>query len=87
MTNKELFEKNQQLSTEFDLYLLEHPEFAAKIPDEALVVLLPKFDKGLGRKNLEMAKNFKEKNRPVVYITVDHLLASRLEGLHLSKVA
>ena len=87
MTNKDLFEKNQKLSTEFDLYLLDHPEFAAKIPDGALIVLLPKFDKDLGRKNLEMAKNFKEKRHPVVYVTVDHSLSSRLEGLHFSKVA
>lgn len=87
MTNQEIFEKNQQLSTEFDLYLLEHPELSVKIPDEALVVLLPKFDKDLERKNLEMAKNFKEKDRPVIYVTVEKLLTSRLEGLHFSKVA
>ncbi|GFP34998.1 hypothetical protein HKBW3S43_00790 [Candidatus Hakubella thermalkaliphila] len=30
MTEKELFEKNQKLSTEFDLYLLDHPELLDK---------------------------------------------------------
>ncbi len=28
MTDEELFTKNLKLSTEFDLYLLEHPEVA-----------------------------------------------------------
>ncbi|GFP19733.1 hypothetical protein HKBW3S42_00861 [Candidatus Hakubella thermalkaliphila] len=39
MTEKELFEKNQKLSTEFDLYLLDHPELLDKIPENALIVL------------------------------------------------
>ena len=33
MTNEELFRKNQQLSAEFELYLLEHTEVEEKIPD------------------------------------------------------
>ena len=40
MTNQEMFEKNQQLSTEFDLYLLDHPELADDIPDGALIVFV-----------------------------------------------
>ncbi|MEW6418015.1 MAG: DUF5647 family protein [Nitrospirota bacterium] len=41
MLNKELFRKNQQLSTEFELYLLEHPEIEEKIPDNAMIVMVP----------------------------------------------
>ncbi|GFP27463.1 hypothetical protein HKBW3S43_01701 [Candidatus Hakubella thermalkaliphila] len=55
MAEKELFEKNQKLSTEFDLYLLDHPELLDKIPQNALIVLLPEFDQELKEKNLEMA--------------------------------
>lgn len=83
MTEKELFEKNQKLSTEFDLYLLEHPELLEKIPENALIVLLPEFDKELKEKNLEMAKLHKEKGQPVVYVKVQKMRASRLEGLQL----
>ena len=44
MTREELFKKNQQLSTEFELYLLEHPEIEEKIPDNAMIVLVPDYD-------------------------------------------
>jgi len=40
MTREEMFRKNQQLSTEFELYLLDHPEIEEKIPDNAMIVLL-----------------------------------------------
>ena len=32
-------DKNTMLVREFDRYVLEHPEFAEKIPDNALVVM------------------------------------------------
>jgi hypothetical protein len=41
MNTQEMFEKNQRLSTEFDLYLLDHPEVAEQIPDGALLVFVP----------------------------------------------
>jgi hypothetical protein len=40
MTAKTGFiEKNTMLVSEFDKYILEHPEFAERIPDNALVVM------------------------------------------------
>jgi len=42
MTEKELFEKNQKLSTEFDLYLLDHPELLDKMW-EAISNIVPHF--------------------------------------------
>ena len=39
MTEKTILEKNSMLVREFDKYILEHPEFADRIPDDALVVL------------------------------------------------
>jgi hypothetical protein len=47
MKREELFRKNQQLSTEFELYLIEHPEIEEKIPNNAMIVLLPDYDKEL----------------------------------------
>ena len=75
--------KIQQLSTEFDLYLLDHPEVADKIPDGALVVFLPVFDKNLAKNNRRLAAKLKEKGQAVVYVKVKGLSASRLEGLSL----
>lgn len=83
MKSQEMFLKNQQLSTEFDLFILNHPEVADKIPDGALVVFLPEFDKSLARKNRELAKKLREKGQPLVYVKVKGMAASRLEGLSL----
>ena len=35
MTEEEIFSKNLILTTEFDRYVLEHPEFTEKIPKNA----------------------------------------------------
>jgi len=83
MTREELFRKNQQLSTEFELYLLDHPEIEEKIPDNAMIVLLPDYDTQLAEKNKELAKANKEPGQPIVYVKVEKLRASRIEGLSL----
>ncbi len=83
MTREELFRKNQQLSTEFELYLLEHPEVEEKIPDNAMIVLLPDYDKELAEKNIELAKANKEEGQQIVFVRVERLRASRIEGLTL----
>ena len=41
MTEQEFFERNLVLTTEFDRYLLDHPEVAEHVPSNAQVVLLP----------------------------------------------
>lgn len=83
MINEELFKKNQALSTEFELYLMEHPEVEEKIPDGALIVLLPDYDQELAAKNRELAETNREKGKPLVYVRVQKLRASRIEGLSL----
>jgi hypothetical protein len=83
MTKKELFKKNQELSTEFELYLLEHPEIEESIPDNAMIVLLPDYDKELAEKNIELAEANKEPGQTIVHVRVEKLRASRIEGLTL----
>jgi hypothetical protein len=83
MTKEELFRKNQQLSTEFELYLLEHPEIEEKIPDNAMIVLLPDYDKKLAETNMKLAEATKEEGQTIVYVRVEKLRASRIEGLTL----
>jgi hypothetical protein len=86
MTKREMFERNQQLPTEFDLYLLDHPELADDIPDGALIVFVPDFDKELARRNRALARKSRTPAQPVAYVHVNRLAASRLQGLTL-KVA
>jgi len=83
MTREELFRKNQQLSTEFELYLLEHPEIEEQIPDNAMIVLVPEYDQELATKNIELAEANKEPGQAIVYIKITRLRTSRIEGLTL----
>ena len=83
MTKEELFRKNQQLSTEFELYLLEHPELEEKIPNNAMIVLLPDYDKELAEMNMKLAEANKEPEQTIVYVRVEKLRISRIEGLSL----
>jgi hypothetical protein len=71
ITDQELFTKNLKLSTEFDLYLLEHPEMAEQIPENALIVLLPDEDPELCESNLELAKTRREPGQPIAYVRVE----------------
>ena len=73
MTEKELFEKNLILTTEFDRYLLGHPEIAEHIPLNAQIVLLPEDDPELCQKNLEVAAAQREPGQPVVYVRIEKL--------------
>ncbi|MGH7961795.1 MAG: DUF5647 family protein [Candidatus Binatia bacterium] len=77
MTERELFTKNLTLSTEFDLYLLEHPEVAEQIPADALLLLLPEEDPELCAKNLELAQVRREPGQPIVYIHVERVAPPR----------
>jgi len=70
MTEQEIFSKNLILSTEFDRYVLEHPEFADRIPENAQVVLLPEDDLELREKNIEIAKAQREPGQAVVYVEI-----------------
>jgi hypothetical protein len=54
---KEMIERNIEISAEFSRYLFEHPELEEKLAVGAEVILLPKFDKELNEYNLRLGKN------------------------------
>jgi len=70
MTDQEVFTKNLILSTEFDRYILEHPDVAEKIPMNAQVVLLPEDDQELCKINMEISDKQREKGQQVVYVHI-----------------
>ena len=78
MTEKELMEKNINLTVEFSKYIFEHPEVEEKIPKGAQVVLLPEDDKELRNFNLMIAEKQREEGQPVVYVRIEELLTPRL---------
>ncbi len=73
MNKKSFAYKNIVLNTEFNKYLVEHPEVADKIPDNALVVLLPEDDPALCRRNLALARRHREKDQAVVHVRIKKL--------------
>lgn len=81
MNEKELFEKNLVLTTEFSRYILEHPEVAEQIPKEAIVVILPEYDQDLAEENLKIAKARKEKDQPMMIVRVKKLAPVRKSRL------
>ncbi len=85
MTEQEIFQKNLILSTEFDRYLLEHPEFADKIPTNAQIVLLPDDDPELCKINIEIASKQREEGQQVVYVHIGSIAPqiSRLKDVSL----
>lgn len=86
MTEKEFFEKSLILTTEFDRYLLEHPEVAEHVPLNAQIVLLPEDDPEFCQKNREVATAQREPGQPVVYVRIEKLTpqVSRLVNPHLT---
>lgn len=76
--------KYDELLTELNRYVIEHPEFLEKLPDHALMVLVDRSDPEFSRYNLvrvsEYQKNDDHPDRPVLYIDVGELapLHSRL---------
>ena len=90
MTKKNKFvEQNSILVKEFDRYILEHPEFANKIPDNALVVMHIEEDEEFNNWARETAESVADKDNPIVYIRITELkpVRSRIEKLKLELAA
>lgn len=86
MNKKRLFDKNLELSTEFSRYILEHPEISEQIPKDAIVVILPEYDKELAEENLKIAKVRREKKQPMVLVRIKKLAPERKSRLIKPKV-
>jgi hypothetical protein len=86
---KRFLEKNSMLVKEFDRYMLEHPEFAETIPDNALVVMQIGEDEEFNNWARRTAQSVAETDTRIVYITITELkpVRSRIEKLKLKLVA
>ncbi|MDL1897682.1 hypothetical protein FBQ82_15580 [Anaerolineae bacterium CFX7] len=73
--------KNDELLTEFNRYILEHPNFLRDIPDTALLVFVDHTDPEFTAFNRERTRKYLEHddvmNRPVVYIDIGELAPAR----------
>ena len=90
MSNPDNFvNKNTMLVREFDRYILEHPEFAEKIPDNALVVMQIADDEEFNQWARRTGQSVAAKDNPIMYVTVTELkpVRSRIEKLKLEMAA
>ena len=78
-------EKNMVFVKEFDRYILEHPEFSDKIPENALVVMQIIGDEEFNNWAKKTARDAAESDQPIVYVTITELkpVRSRIEKLSL----
>lgn len=81
-------EKNSVYVKEFDRYIIEHPEFAEKIPQNALIVMQIEGDEDFNNWARQSAKSTAELNQPIVYVKITELkpVRSRIEKLELKKI-
>jgi Family of unknown function (DUF5647) len=79
-------QKNAELVTEFDRYVREHPDFAERIPDNALVAMLVEGDQEFNRWSQEGAQRQAEKEQRIVYVKIKRIqpIRSRIEELEVS---
>ena len=86
---KEMIERNIELSAEFSRYLFDHPEMEEKIPVDAEVVLLPEFDQELKEFNLILGKNIETEGGNVVYISIKEIrpkVMSRIDKIEFESI-
>ena len=81
------FEKmNSELLTEFDRYVLEHPETSKHIPDGSLVALQIAGDAAFNAWSRRVALKQAEDRSKVVFVTIQKLrpARSRIEALEFA---
>ncbi len=82
-------EKNSMLVREFDRYIVEHPDFADKLPDNALIVMQIEGDEDFNSWAKGTGQRAAEKDQEIVFVTITELkpVRSRIEKLRLEMVA
>ena len=68
-----LEKKHAILVTEFDRYVVEHPEFAVKIPQNAQIVLQVEKDEEYNKWSTQLAERQREPGQRVIYVNIKGL--------------
>ena len=82
-------QKNTELTKEFNRYVREHPGFAKKIPNDAVVILQLEGDDEFNAWAQKLAENHRSEETPTIVVRIKKLkpLRSRIEQLELERVA
>ena len=88
-SEKRMVEKNLDLIFEFEKYVLQHPDFAASIPQNAVVYMQVEKDKGFNRWSLALMERHHEKGQPIFCVRIKKMrpIQSRIEELKVERAA
>jgi hypothetical protein len=77
------------MATEFGRYIVEHPEFAAEIPENSQIVLQVEGDEKYNKWSRNIAAKQREKGQAAIYISIKGLkpAKSRIIQPVLAKIA
>jgi len=84
-----MVEKNLDLLFEFEKYVLQHPEVAAEIPQDAVVFMRLVGDEKFNRWSRRLAEKHVAQGRPIFCVTIKKMkpIHSRIEALSLERAA
>ncbi|GFP26788.1 hypothetical protein HKBW3S43_00180 [Candidatus Hakubella thermalkaliphila] len=68
-----LEKKHSILVAEFDRYVVEHPDFAEKIPQNAQIVLQVEGDEEYNKWSRQLAERQRETGQSIVYVKIKGL--------------
>jgi len=86
---RNLVEKNIELSAEFSRYIFEHPELTSQIPLGSEIILVPEYDSELREYNLSLGKRVEAEGGKVAYVAIKDIRPksySRLKSVELQSV-
>ena len=86
---KDLIERNIELSAEFSRYLFDHPDLDNQIPLDSELILMPEFDAELRDFNLSLGRKIESEGGKVTYVVIKNIhpkTYSRLADVELKQV-
>jgi len=88
-SDKKMVEKNLDLIFEFEKYVLQHPDIAVDIPQDAVVFIRLEGDERFNRWSRRLAERHLEEGRPIFCGTIKKMrpVHSRIEELSLERAA
>ena len=90
-SEKKMIDKHLDLIFEFEKYVLEHPDFAKRIPPNAIVSMQIDGDKPFNRWSQRLAEKHTngKKKRPIFLVNIKKMrpAASRIEELRIERAA
>ena len=86
---RRMVEKNLDLIFEFEKYVLQHPDFASKIPRNAVVFMQVEKDEHFNRWSRALMDKQHKKGQPIFCVRIKKMrpVQSRIEELRVERAA